>query len=76
MYRSLATKYAFIKKIKGKKIHKTSLNTLLMKSSADLCLKWALIRWIFYNCLFDLGLTFFSHIATVSGCGRELNAHF
>ena len=31
-------------------------------------------------CLFDLGLTslstFFSHIATVSGCGRELNAHF
>ena len=30
--------------------------------------------------LFDLGLTslstFFSHIATVSGCGRELNAHF
>ena len=32
------------------------------------------------NCLFDLGLTslstFFSHIATVSGCGRELNAHF
>ena len=32
------------------------------------------------GCLFDLGLTslstFFSHIATVSGCGRELNAHF
>ena len=31
-------------------------------------------------CLFDLGLTslstFFSHITTVSGCGRELNAHF
>ena len=31
-------------------------------------------------CLFDLGLTsfstFFSHIATVSGCGRELNVHF
>ena len=31
-------------------------------------------------CLFDLGLTslstFFSHIAMVSGCGRELNAHF
>ena len=31
-------------------------------------------------CLFDLGLTslstFFSYIATVSGCGRELNAHF
>ena len=31
-------------------------------------------------CLFDLGLTSlstsFSHIATVSGCGRELNAHF
>ena len=31
-------------------------------------------------CLFNLGLTslstFFSHIATVSGCGRELNAHF
>ena len=31
-------------------------------------------------CLFDLGLTslstFFSHIATVSACGRELNAHF
>ena len=31
-------------------------------------------------CLFDLGLTslstFFSHIATVSGCDRELNAHF
>ena len=30
--------------------------------------------------LFDLDLTslstFFSHIATVSGCGRELNAHF
>ena len=30
--------------------------------------------------LFDLGLTslstFFSHITTVSGCGRELNAHF
>ena len=30
--------------------------------------------------LFDLGLTslstFFSDIATVSGCGRELNAHF
>ena len=30
--------------------------------------------------LFDLGLTslstFFSHIAMVSGCGRELNAHF
>ena len=30
--------------------------------------------------LFDLGLTslstFFSHIATLSGCGRELNAHF
>ena len=34
----------------------------------------------FHMCLFDLGLTslstFFSHIATVSGCGRELNAHF
>ena len=33
-----------------------------------------------FVCLFDLGLTslstFFSHIATVSGCGRELNAHF
>ena len=34
-----------------------------------------------FSCfLFDLGLTslstFFSHIATVSGCGRELNAHF
>ena len=31
-------------------------------------------------CLFDLSVTslstFFSHIATVSGCGRELNAHF
>ena len=30
--------------------------------------------------LIDLGLTslstFFSHIATVSGCSRELNAHF
>ena len=30
--------------------------------------------------LFDLGLTSlstsFSHIVTVSGCGRELNAHF
>ena len=35
---------------------------------------------ILFVCLFDLGLTslstFFSHIATVSGCGRELNAHF
>ena len=33
-----------------------------------------------YVLLFDLGLTslstFFSHIATVPGCGRELNAHF
>ena len=35
---------------------------------------------VMFVCLFDLGLTslstFFSHIATVSGCGRELNAHF
>ena len=35
---------------------------------------------LLWFCLFDLGLTslstFFSHIATVSGCGRELNAHF
>ena len=39
-----------------------------------------LIFFILFVCLFDLGLTslstFFSHIATVSGCGRELNAHF
>ena len=40
----------------------------------------ALHIFCYFVCLFDLGLTslstFFSHIATVPGCGRELNAHF
>ena len=63
------------------KYHHGSLN-----SSWEMDLNIRIEVWVDANvdrltvCLFDLGLTslstFFSHIATVSGCGRELNAHF
>ena len=56
--------------------HFTCNTKNLSRFEADGILKLILL----FVRLFDLGLTslstFFSHIATVSGCGRELNAYF
>ena len=72
-FKWVPTTYAFIKKIRRKKSH----NHHQISLSSDL---YYCVSLVGRFCLFDLGLTslstFFSHIATVSGCGRELNAHF
>ena len=60
--------------------HRVKIPAKSVHIGEALCKVWWLEVLHLRICLFDLGLTslstFFSHIATVSGCGRELNAHF
>ena len=56
-----------------------TISNIYMASDNKICIS-IMAKDFVYKFLFDLRLTslstFFSHIATVSGCSRELNAHF